>query len=84
MNRIKQEIPVEVEVGQPGLWPKEAEFASLEELLEIPWVKLATMRPGFHRFSLWGTRLMAEFQQGRFWYVVGHLDQPVDGLPVRN
>lgn len=78
MNKIKQHIPGYV----AGVKRRVAEFETLEQLLDIPWVKLMKDRPGFHRFSLSGDRLMAEFQQGRLWFVVGYLDEPVEGLPV--
>lgn len=60
-----------------------ADFDDLPSLLDIPWVAWWTKRVGFHRFSQDKERLMAEYQNGRLWYIVGYLKEPVEGLPVR-
>lgn len=57
---------------------EELEVGSLEELLEVDWVKNWTTSPGFHRFSVSRHyqyhNLMAEFKEGKEWWVVAILE----------
>lgn len=57
------------------------EFDSLEELVEIPWVKSRSADVNFDRFSVSGSHLMAEYKNPREWWVVGFLKHPVN-LPA--
>ena len=54
-------------------------FTSTEELLGLPEVKMWKQEPmagaEFHQFSMNAHRLMAEFNGGRKWYVVGFVDE---------
>jgi len=76
---IRQHIPPFVD----GVDPKKGTFRSLPELLQVPWVAAWTDDPNFHRFSVSDrTRLMAEFDGGKVWWVVGFLSEVPDGLPV--
>ncbi len=78
MNRIEQHISG----WAGGLRLKAVEFETCEELLAIDWVRTFTVsRPSFHRFSQAGGKLMAEYMQGRMWYVVGYLESVVAGVP---
>lgn len=55
-------------------------FTSTDELLGLPEVKMWKQEPmvgaEFHQFSMNAHRLMAEFDGGRKWYVVGFVDEP--------
>ena len=102
--KIIQHIPNFVDTR--GVKIEEAEFSTVEELMEVPFVKRWAQNLGFnlkfYRFSLskpkgylmGGTtqigelpkcmrqNLMAEFEDGTRWYVVGYIDDPKwDGLP---
>lgn len=50
------------------------EFNSLEELLEIPYVKKQTDRKTFYRYSLSENHLMAEYESGYNWWVLGFIN----------
>ena len=78
MNRIMQNIPAFVETGEP---PGGAEFATLAELLAVPFVARWKENTGFIRFSKSEECLMAELgpstrnPEGAYW-VVGFLRDP--------
>lgn len=80
---IRQHVPPFVEGGNP----KTAKFKSLSALLRVPWVAKWAADASFHRFSV-NNRirqqplLMAEFENGSVWYVVGFLTEVPAGLPV--
>lgn len=78
-NAIQQYIPAYVDTG--GERHPIVEFASLDKMLEIPFVAHWAARDGFHQFSISGLHLMAELKGGRDWRVVGALRHPIDGLP---
>lgn len=67
-----------------------AEVADAEALLALPWVQRWSQGPGFYRFSEspgetmdFETRLlMAEFDEGRKWWVVAYLRGDRTNLPV--
>ena len=68
--------------------PEQATFDTLEELLALPFVAewRAHAQPwgnAFYRYSLSqdvaGAFLMAEFDKGAEWYVIGTLTDAVDG-----
>ena len=86
MSEIIQHIPTYVD----GALAQRESFMTLDGLLAVPFVALWKERVGFYRFSrssrfaMGPTFLMAELNEGRDWYVVGHLEEtgrPVD-LPV--
>ncbi len=74
-NRIVQHIPPFVD----GVPKKEVEFDTLEELLEISWIKQWSQAEEFDKFSISNrdslTLLMVEFthKQEHQWYVLGYL-----------
>ncbi len=81
MIRARQHIPSFVD----GYEPEEAEAASLDELLRVSWIS-RWMKPGmgsgqaFFRWSLADPdTLMAEYDEGRHWWVVAFLssDEPI-------
>ncbi len=53
-----------------GFTNKEVEFDTVEELLNIDFVKSWSEDKGFCRYSLSGDHLMAEFNNGKNWWVV--------------
>ena len=64
------------------------EFTSKEELLSIPWVRQFSAQTNFHQFSMnnaggmqKGNFLMAEYDEGEAWWVVGLCAHPVMFLP---
>lgn len=79
MNRIKQH-----KFGE--IWPGEvipvAQFSTTDELLAVPFVANYVTYANFHRFSVSRDSqplLMAEYEDGKVWYVVGYLDS-LDGV----
>ncbi len=83
--KITQHIPGFVQTDDP---PETAEYASAAELLAVPFVhRWTTVKPGFHQFSssrrnqMTRPYLMAEFDEGRVWYVVGFMDGDLPDLP---
>lgn len=67
------------------------EFATLAELEALPEVRRAMEAPGFHRLSLdvevrncgnARPALMAEFDHGAHWKVVGYIAHPTFHLPI--
>lgn len=83
MNHIRARIPGGVDFRDA---PPEGEFSTLEELLEIPFVKRRTTNPLFARFSVGrevedSCVLMAEMKDGKFWGV-GYLKEDVPELPT--
>lgn len=79
MNEIVQHIPAFVETGDEPR--KRANFESLAQLLEIPFVKSWTDERDFHKLSVSDHLLIAEQRGGRSWWVVGSLRESVPELP---
>jgi len=54
------------------------EFSTVEELLDISFVKSFKDYDDFHKFSIAdrfnGPSLMAEYNKGKKWWVIGHID----------
>jgi len=70
-----------------GFENAKVEFKTKDELLNIEWVKAFAETPRFHQFSVsrydHGQHvLMAEYREGKEWWVVGYLDDPVKDLPA--
>ena len=72
MASIKQYIPNFIS----GVDPETVEFNTLSELLDISFVKIHKDKD-FYQYSVsedrWGTILMAEYNSGIKWWVVGNL-----------
>jgi hypothetical protein len=77
-NTIVQHVPAFADNFEPR---RKAMFDTLDELMEVPWVKQWAGDQGFWRFSLNGNILLVERNEGRWWWVVGFLEKPVEGLP---
>lgn len=78
MNEIRQHVPGFVD----GVEPNVVAFDTLEQLLAIPFVKRWTDSERFYRLSVNDeVYLIAEFNGGREWWVVGYLRDPVPFLP---
>lgn len=77
MNKIVESLAVE-----SVALPREEEFETAEQLLAIPWVARYASLDGFRQFVQDRGRLMAMYQGGRLWRTVGHLKEPVEGVPV--
>jgi hypothetical protein len=66
--------------------PYTAEVATLEELLALEWVSFWKESPNdgeeFHKYSQSkvddGCYLMAEYNKGKSWWVVGYIDEQLD------
>ena len=58
--------------------PESIYFDTLDELFSIGFVKsyenIGFTEKSFHRFSLFGNFLMAEYNDGDYWYTVGEID----------
>lgn len=80
-NTVRQHIPGFLTGHEPVV----AEFDTLEELLAVPFVAHWKSNPGFHRFSMnvevGLSYLMAEYHNGKEWWVVGYLSGSIPGLP---
>lgn len=63
-----------------GFENETCEFSTLEEMKYIPWVKGFTEIKNFHRFSYSDNHLMAEYREGKEWWVVGTLSEIPEGL----
>lgn len=76
-NKIKQYRPGSIEVGDA---PEVVEFNTVEELLTIPWIAHFKSGNNFHKFSQDTEQmlLMAEYDQGNRWFVIGALAEVVD------
>jgi len=80
MAKIRRHVPSFVDMDEE---PETVEFTTVEELLEIPFVNDWNRDEDFFRFSI-GSRknrislLMAEFDKGKAWYVVGHMENVND------
>jgi hypothetical protein len=70
---IIQHIPGCVDTGED---PKVAHFNNTHELLCVPWVKHWSEDPKFFRYSMSDECLMAEFDGGKEWWVIGNIDHP--------
>ena len=85
MIKFKQHVPNFVDIDDDQ--KERAEFNSQEELLAHPWIDDWTKHEGFLRFSLspqgrgYETHLMAEFDEGKKWWVLGYLST-TEGLDL--
>lgn len=82
MNKIVQHRPAYFDGFEKEVVP----FATTEELLAIPFVARFRELDGFHRYSVCRDHppmmLMAEVEEGRTWWVIGHLDDDHPDLPT--
>lgn len=80
--KIKRRVPNFVDYTKKGD-PTTFEVQSQEELLALPWIAARKEAKGFVKFSVNRTAkyLMAEYNDGYVWYVVGRLDT-VEGLDL--
>lgn len=80
MNKIRQHIPNWIS----GYENQEVEFEGLDDLLAIEFVNGFKERGDFYRFSIDPAPfdnkhlLMAEYRDGKEWWVVGYLNEKVD------
>ena len=81
MNRITMRVPNWVERDDE---PSDSvEFSTLEDLEGVEFVKRWIDTKDFYRLSVSDGRfLMAELEEGRHWWVIGILREPVDFLPT--
>jgi len=79
MNRIIQHRPAYFS----GFENEEHEFETISELLNIDFVKNFSDSKDFYKYSFEPDRLylVAEYKEGKEWWVVGRLDKPVE-LPA--
>ena len=63
-------------------------FNTMEELIELPFVKDWKECEGFHQYAISSGNgpkgqnyLMGQLDEGYEWWVIGVLKHPVDGLP---
>lgn len=69
--------------GFPG---DTAQFSTVQELGQIPHVAAAIAAPNFHRLSLdldGEPTLIAEYDHGGHWVVVGYIRPPVVGIRLK-
>lgn len=79
-NTIHRHLPAYV-TGRDNV---SATYETTGQLLAIEWVAVWTTVPKFHRFSVSkGIRLlMAEFNEGNSWFVVGRFEAEESLLPA--
>lgn len=77
MNRFKQHFPNFC----AGFNAEEQDFDTIEQLKENEVVKKWLKQKHFYRLSLSDNALMAELKEGKEWWVIGYLKEPVD-LPI--
>lgn len=77
LNRFKQHIPNFVDVDNPPEW---IEFKTTEDLLSIAtvtqWAKPMNGKP-FSHFAMSDNRLIAIYDYGFHWWVVGYIEHPL-------
>jgi hypothetical protein len=88
MTQIKQYRPAFMELGEKICAP----FETVDDLMAIPFVSGFRNEPGFYRFSLFGREdgsmpgaavsLMAEYDSGRRWLVIGTIEGTSPDLPL--
>ena len=79
MNAITRYFPGFVDVDDSER--VNVQFETLDQLLQIPWVKHwkdvgQSGVEAFDRYSLSGNALMAELKNPREWWVIGFIDHP--------
>lgn len=69
MNILKRRFPnfVDVDDSQRTIH----QFETMEEFLEIDWIKSQLNFPNFYRFSVSKENLMLELNEGKEWWVIG-------------
>ena len=76
---VRQHIPNFVDGVEPG----KAMVESLADLDQVQWIRSWRYYGDFYRFSQTPDGcLMAEFQSGAEYWVIGYLEQPMPGLPI--
>jgi hypothetical protein len=82
MSTIKQHLPPFI----TGMDRVVASFDTLDDLLAIPFVAKFARGPGFRRFSLGPyvdtVMLLAEYDGGVRWWVVGYISGDPPDLPA--
>lgn len=86
MPTIRQHIPAFFD----GFEQHTADVETIEDLDRIKWIRSWRDDPGFYRFSFAPLNqrhparglLMAELKEGREWWVVGSMSEPLEGLPL--
>lgn len=79
MNQITRHNPGAVSMSEEH--STTVEFNTIEELCEITFVKRWMSQPLFYRLSSNKNLLMAEFKEGKEWWVVGFLKYLLE-LPI--
>ena len=83
MPRARQHIPDMVELKD--VKPQMAQYSSLQQLLELPWVAQWKNQKKFHRFcrSDRGDLLMVENEDGTWWWTVAIvMAKTINELPI--
>lgn len=72
MGRLIQHRPGFGDGYEPAGWKaKKIEFKNYEEFISDPWMKELQEKEGFYRFSVDDDYLIAEFNEGKDWIIVG-------------
>lgn len=81
MNRLHKHIPNFVDDRGADRTP--FEFETLEDLKNLEWVKhyMGVAGKRFEHLCVSENRLMAVYDHGFHWWVIGYLEHPVEGLP---
>lgn len=74
MNHFLRHIPRYID--QRGIENDVFEFESIDELLEIDYVKLFKQMPKFSHYAISDVHLMAIFDSGYRWLVAGRIESP--------
>lgn len=73
MNKIKQYRPAFIDCEDDN---KEIIFNTTEELLGIDFVKNFSQNGNFYKYSISENHLMAEYENGYEWWVIGYINNP--------
>jgi len=69
---ITQHIPNFIDT-----WPRVTDAViNMENLFKVDWIKKFSEQEGFHRFSISDDLMMAEYNEGKKWFVVGRFNNP--------
>ncbi len=78
MIRFRRHVPNYIDAPIPEI----QEFDSVESLLEDEKVQWFKTQPEFHKYSQSENYLMAEYENGKRWWVVGRVEGDITSLPL--
>ncbi len=80
INKNKPEIRQHIPAFITGIKPKTVNFKTQDDLLNIDFVKQKIIEK-FFQFSISGNILMAEYDNGEYYFVIGYLKH-IENTPL--